>query len=153
MSTNRTALFLGLTGAQRMEILRKRARAEAEARELACRATYDTSAEEPVPAQLVQWGKNLRRDQTNLVRQLLLYVENGKARNMVVETRQGIEQMLKAVRDYTDAVLPAPQPQLVAAMGAVASPIALSGRSRAIRYDRPTDTTVVDDYPRPMGAA
>ena len=112
MPTDSTALFLGLTGAQRMAILKERERAMAVAREQACRTTYRHSAEKPVPKSLVQWGKNLRRDSHNLIVPLIRFVDNGAEREMIAETWDGLNQMVDAVYQYARTRMPHPRPAL-----------------------------------------
>ena len=112
MPTDSTALFLGLTGAQRMAIIRQRARALATAQEQACRTTYRSNAEKPVPVKYIQWGKNVRRDQSNLIGQLLTYIDNGAEREMVAETWDGLNQMVDAVYQYARTRMPHTRPAL-----------------------------------------
>ena len=112
MPTDSKALFLGLTGAQRFAILKEREKALAVAREQACRTTYKSNAEKPVPRPLVQWGKNLRRDSHNLIAPLITYVDNGAERDMIAETWDGLNQMVDAVYHYARARMPLPRPAL-----------------------------------------
>jgi len=118
-----------------MNILRKRFRAEAEAQELAYQATIASASDEPVPAALVMWGKDLRRNQINLIRQQLLYIEKGAARKLIDETWAGLEQMQQTVTAYAKRLLGprvvhVPRPVLMESDRHVIP----SGRTRAVLY-------------------
>ena len=144
MPTDSTALFMGLTGPERFAILKAKERALAVAKEEAYRTTIAHASEVKVPDAFVQWGKNLRRDQSNLIAQLIRYIDNGAERKLIVETRDGLNRMIRVLVEYADHRLPLSKPQLIVASDDPRP----SGRVRVVHYDKTPD----DTYMRPMGA-